>query len=91
MTQQIDMSGAIKITKRKDGAGRYGVMWRIQFNGNDTPLRITKSVPAKYGAQQTFDVIGGEDEDADLLFDSKGLEGAMQAITEIVRAAEAAR
>ncbi len=77
---------SVTVSKRREGDGRYGPMWRVLFNGNDTPFRVTKSIAPKYGQPQTWDVIDGPDEDIDMLFDAKSLEAAMSVLRSIASA-----
>jgi hypothetical protein len=60
---------------------REGEAWRILFDGRPTPFLIEKGLAAKWGHNQTYDVVDG---DADqYLFEAKSVGHAMGAIERI--------
>jgi hypothetical protein len=87
MGGEAKKAAGMTVTKRREGDGRYGPMWRVLFDGEPTIFRITKSDPPRYGKTQMWDVIDGADEDVDFLFDAKSLEGAIAALEIVGRVA----
>lgn len=77
------MGEFLKVTKRREGDGRFGPMWRVLFDGRPTPFRITKSMPPRYRQPQMWDVLSGPDEDFDVMFDAPSLEGALSIVATI--------
>jgi len=74
------------VTKRKEGRGQFGVIWRVMINGNPSPFTVEKAPPPKYRETQMWDVCC--DADDTFLFDARSLDGALQIIETIVAAAQ---
>ena len=70
----------LRVTKRRGGDGRFGPIWCVYIDGAPTNLTVTRSTPPKYGSIQEWDVLNGTDDDLDLVFSSKSLEGALATI-----------
>lgn len=77
----------MEVTKRKEGEGRYGPVYRVLIDGKPTPFTVAKDIPPRFGQRQAWDVIEEGDEMHDLLFTTKSLESALAVIASIVRAA----